>query len=185
MAICLFNKYQEKQKSPLFQELTLEDVERDNLQFIIRRFAAWLANFDLPCFHDKNFEPRGAVLVAGTFVAYIEAGTKRKYVERLKLVLKDKFLRHLDWAEQNVWWTQLLVNFDTEAKRKKMRLQGDNGVDNQSIKCLCKRNLPGKVSMLRNMEKFQAIELVNLTYICRQVHIFHAYCCFLCSANLF
>ena len=64
-------------------------------------------------------------MVAGTFVAYMEAGTKRKYVERLKLVLKDKFPRHLDWAEQNMWWAQLLVNFDTEAKRKKMKLQGE------------------------------------------------------------
>ena len=43
------------------------------------------------------------MLVAGTFVAYLEAGTKRKYVECLKLVLKDKFPRHLDWEEQKVW----------------------------------------------------------------------------------
>ena len=84
-----------------------------------------------------------------------------------------------------MWWTQLLVNFDTEAKRKKMKLQGDNDADDHSIRCLYKRNLPGKVSMPQNMENFHAIKSVDLTYICRQVRIFHAYCCFVCSANLF
>ena len=84
-----------------------------------------------------------------------------------------------------MWLAQLLVNFDTDAKRNKMTLQGDNDVDDWSIWCLYKQNLPGKVSMLQNMETFHAIKLVNLTYICRQVRIFHDYCCFVCSANLF
>ena len=35
--------------------------------------------------------------VAGTFVACMEAGTKRKYVEHLKLVLKEKFPRQTGW----------------------------------------------------------------------------------------
>ena len=100
-------------------------------------------------------------------------------------MLKDKFPRHPDWLEQNVWWAQLLVNFDMEAKRNKMKLQGDNDVEDRSIRCLYKRNLPGKVSMMQNMEKFHAIESVDLTYICRQVRIFHAYWCFVCSANFF
>ena len=77
MATRLFNKYQEKQKSPLFQELTLEDVDRDNLQFIIRRFAAWLANFDLPCFHDKNFEPRGWCWLQGHSLPTWRQGQRR------------------------------------------------------------------------------------------------------------
>ena len=64
------------------------------------------------------------VSVVGKFVAYMEAGTKRKYVERLKLVLKEKFSSHLDWAEQKVWQTQLLVNFNVEANIKKMKLHG-------------------------------------------------------------
>ena len=65
VAIRLFNKYQEKRKSPLFQELTLEDIESDNLQFIVRWFAAWLVKFDLPRFYDENFEPRGQCQLQG------------------------------------------------------------------------------------------------------------------------
>ena len=106
--------------------------------------------------------------LAGTFVAYMEAGTKRKYVERLKLVLKDKFPRHPDWAEQKVWWTQLLVNFDTEAKRNKIKSHSSNDND-QSVRCLYKRNTPGKVPMGLDMDLFQSMEEVDLTYICQEV----------------
>ena len=56
----------------------------------------------------------------------------------------------------------MLVNFNTDAKRKKMKLQGDSDANNQTIWCLYKQNLPGKVSMLQNMEIFHAIKLVNL-----------------------
>ena len=54
VAICLFNNYQEKRNAPQFQDLSNKDIESNNLQHIIQRFAAWLTNFNMPCFYDKT-----------------------------------------------------------------------------------------------------------------------------------
>ena len=98
----------------------------------------------------------------------MDAGTKRKYIEQLKVVLKDKFPKHPDWSNQAEWWPQLLNNFNTEAKRNKIKSHSSNDSD-RSVRCLYKRNTPGKVPMGRDMDLFQSMEEVDLTYICQEV----------------
>ena len=165
-AIRLFNLYQGKRNAPAYNELTVDDVEQDNLQFIIKRFASWLANFDMPRYHDANFEPRSSAV--GKLATYMEAGTKRKYLERIKAVLKETFPRHPDWADQNEWYLQLLVNFDTEAKRNKSKIDNSD-VSDRSIRSLYKENTPGKVAMTRDLDKFHMLDTIDLTYICKKV----------------
>ena len=149
---------------PQFQELIDEDVKSNNLQHIIQRFAAWLAKFNMPRFYNENFEAQATT----TVVAYTEAGTKRKYIKQLKAILKDKFPKHPDWSNQAEWWTQLLNNFDTEAKRNKIKSHSSNDSD-WSVRCLYKRNMLGKVPMGCDMDLFQSMEEVDLTYICQEV----------------
>ena len=52
----------------------------------------------------------------------VHAGTKRKYVKRLKAVLKDKFPKHPDWSNQAEWWPQLLNNFNKEGKAQQNKV---------------------------------------------------------------
>ena len=169
VALRLFDKYQSKQNYSLFKELTYDDVESDNLQHIIRRFAAWLANFDMPRYYNEKFEPRSTT--ANGLVALMEPSTKRKYVERVKAALREKFPKHPDWSDQNKWWTLLMANFDTEAKRNKIKSQGSDVLSNRSVRPLYKRNTPGKIQMLRDMELFRDIDIIDLTYICRKVSL--------------
>ena len=181
VAIRLFNKYQQQKGYPLFQDLTQEDVESDNLQNIIRRFAGWLATFNKPKFHNEYFKPKATIV--GKCVSYLEPCTKRKYLERLKAVLKDKFKKHPDWNDQNEWWTLLLSNFDTEAKRFKLRSQGNVDDTDRTVRCLYKKNGGGRISMTRDMELFHSMEQIDLTYICKKVSQFYCRVVFYINMN--
>ena len=97
-----------------------------------------------------------------TVVRYMEAGMKRKYIERLKAILKSKFPKHPDWSNQAEWWPQLLDNFSTEVKRKKIKLHSSDG-SNRIMRCLYKRNMPGKLSMGCDMYLFHSMDEVDLT----------------------
>ena len=180
VALRLFDKYQTARNYPVYSELTNDDVESDNLQHIIRRFAAWLANFDIPRYYNEKFEPRATT--AG-LVQYIEPSTKRKYVERVKSALRQKFPKHPDWAEQNEWWTLLMSNFDNEAKRNKMRTH--DVTSDRSVRPLYKRNTAGKIQMMRDIKLFRDIDAIDLTYVCKNVSSFDfKLCSYLSNSNI-
>ena len=96
-AIKAFNFHQRSLNCPQCEELTNKDVESDNLQHIIGRFALWLAKTAIPTYHDENFELR--VSTTGQATEYLEVSTKIKYFERMKEVLKVKFSTHPYWKE--------------------------------------------------------------------------------------
>ena len=73
-AIQLFNHYAGKCSTPSYENLTEEDVESDNLQHILGRFAIWFSSFNMPRFHDEKFEPRSSSVT----VEYIVPNSKKK-----------------------------------------------------------------------------------------------------------
>ena len=94
-AIKAFNYQQKLRNVPTVDELTKEDVEADNLQHIISRWALWLATTPIPTYHNENFEPR--LTGPGQVTKYMTVSSKAKYFERVKEVLKDKFSTYPDW----------------------------------------------------------------------------------------
>ena len=63
---------------PEFVKLTEEDVEADNLQQLIGRFAIWLAQFPIPTWIDDDFEPRASA--GDKAISYVVPETKKKYL---------------------------------------------------------------------------------------------------------
>ena len=165
-AIKLFNKYQTKRNAPIFESLQCEDVEEDNLQNILDRFAIWLENFNMPKYADDNFEPSNCSI--GKLIEYIQPDSKKKYLERIKAVLKHVFPHHPDWDKPN-WWDEMMKRFLKEADRHKVNNNDDNDLSYRSIRSLYKDNDPRKVPMYRDVENFNKLQSIDLKHICLKV----------------
>ena len=140
-AIRLFNYYAGKCSTPSYELLTEEDVESDNLQHILGRFAIWFSSFDMPRFHDENFEPRSSSVT----IEYVVPNSKKKYFERLKAVLLSKFPTHDDWKVQSEWWVAMVNSFETESERHQKLSKLDIKVTDRSVCSLYKENSNWKI----------------------------------------
>ena len=67
----------------------------------------------MPRYYDKNFELRSSSVA----VEYIVPGSRKKYFERLKVVLLSKFPTHDHWKVQSEWGVAMVNNFEIKSER--------------------------------------------------------------------
>ena len=147
-AIKYINQWLEQNEYPLFDELTLEWVEGDNLYIMVLNIGHWFAR--------GNFPTRQNTFLANS--------SKDTIFKNMKECFKEKFGREHDLFKDDTWFAEIKVGFNDECTRHVLE---DPDVSNGRKSEPLYRDVTSDKSFLR--AKYREITGTDLLSICKSM----------------